>query len=38
LLLMVRVLPGFFGILPFIFGMSPVFHLTIMVPPLHSNS
>jgi hypothetical protein len=38
LLLMVRVSSGFIGILPFIFRMSPVFHLTIMVPPVDSNT
>jgi len=35
---MVRVSSGFIGFLAFISGMTPTFHLTIMVPPDESNS
>lgn len=38
LLLLVRVFMGFLGFRPGIFRMIPVFHLTIMVPPVDSNT
>jgi hypothetical protein len=38
LLSMVRVFRGFSGFLPFIFRLPLVFHLTIMVPTVESNS
>jgi hypothetical protein len=35
---LVRVSSGFIGFLAFISGMTPTFHLTIMVPPDESNT